>query len=201
MKKLMYILLAGALVLSFATTGFCNRDSYATGLLGVSLPADSDLSSPGLAGIDAEVSYEPGAVVGVAVGHDFGSYRFEGEVAYQQNNLDEISALGASAEVDGDISLFTVLLNGYYEFVPNGRMTPYLTAGFGLASAEFDLEGTSEQDAVTAFQVGAGISYFISEEFVIDFKYRYLVTSDLELDNLDVDFTSHNIMIGFSKRF
>ena len=207
MKNLACVVLACALVLTFSSPGFCNRDSYATGLIGAVLPDDSDLSSPTLAGVDVEVSYDPGLLVGAAVGHDFGSYRFEGEIAFMQSDLDEldasISAFGISGttDIDGDIEIWTFMFNGYYEFAGSSQMTPFLMAGLGLASAEFSIGNVDEQDAVTAFQVGAGISYLISEFTAIEVKYRYLVTDDLELQDLDVDFAAHNVIVGFSKRF
>lgn len=205
MKNLACVFLACALVLSFSVPGFCNKDSYATGLIGASVPLDSDVNRPDDPD-DVEISYDVGLIVGVAVGHDFGNYRFEGEFAYLTNELDErkttFSYGGSNTQdVDSTFSLFTVLLNGYYEFSGSGDMTPYLTAGFGLGSAEFSGDDYSEQDAVTVVQVGAGISFFLSEFTVIDIRYRYLVTSDIEIDDVDVDFASHNVLFGISKRF
>ena len=207
MKNVACIFVICALVLSFSTTVFANKDNYATGFVGASIASDSELSSPQLSGIEADVSYDLGFVVGFAVGHDLGHYRFEGEFGYLRNELDELDAtisafgISGSSDLDGDISLFTVLLNGYYDFISSGPMTPYLSAGFGLGSAEFSIGSVSEQDAVTLFQLGAGISYELSETLSFDVRYRYLVTSDLELDDLDVDFSTHNVLLGIRKNF
>ena len=49
--------------------------------------------------------------------------------------------------------------------------------------------------------MGAGVDYAVNEKITIDFKYRYLGTSDPEFDTTTVEYSSHNFYAGIRAAF
>ena len=104
-----------------------------------------------------------------------------------------------------------MLANGYWDFYNDSAFTPFLTAGLGMAQAEvndFERIGSrvveyTEDDTVFAWNVGAGVSYAVSDMFDIELKYRYLMVADLEFEEgREVDGpNSHNISLGMRYNF
>ena len=59
---------------------------------GVAMPADGSMTIPGV--VSAELEYDTSFTVGGALGYrlgETGDYRLEGEVAYQNNEVDRIA--------------------------------------------------------------------------------------------------------------
>jgi opacity protein-like surface antigen len=164
---------------------------------------------PAGASVSAELGYDAGPFLGVAVGYDFGNYRLESEFGYMKNDMDELSvrvnipgegSLKVGEPMDGDLSSFTVLFNGYYDFCKGSKLRPYITAGIGYSRVEAqvsDMEDGSEDDSVFAYQAGAGIGWDVSEIITLDLKYRYFGTSD----PLDIDYSSHSVSLGLRYSF
>jgi hypothetical protein len=143
---------------------------YFEGRGGAVFLMDSDLDT-GIAGLDAEATFDPGWMAEGAIGyaHESG---FRGEIAagYRKNDLDEIkvSVAGvgsASASAGGDITATTVMVNGYYDayFGPQMRWAVYI--GGGAGAAYLDLSGlsvsgvagsVSDNDTVFAYQGSLG---------------------------------------------
>ena len=196
MKKILMVVCFLALTFCTVPSAFCQDDIYASFLLGVSQPTDSEATFTYLStNYDETLEYEVGFGFAVAAGKYFGSARLEGEIGYYVNNYEDTSS---------DLKLLTLMLNGYYDFNSQGAFTPYLTGGLGLASAKIENTDTnteSDNDAVVVYQAGAGIAMAISDTTDIDFRYRYMMTSDLEFNDLEMDFASHVFFVGLSKRF
>jgi opacity protein-like surface antigen len=114
-------------------------------------------------------------------------------------------------DASGDISNLALLFNGYLElFKIENVVTPYLTAGMGVAMV--DISGLpvksgesyttdSHNDTVFAYQFGAGVGYTVSEKLTIDLKYRYFQTSDLTFGNTIASYGSHNFYLGVRYTF
>ncbi len=171
---------------------------------------DSDLDT-GIAGLDAEVSFDPGWMAEGAIGyaHESG---FRGEIAagYRKNDLDEIkvSVAGvgsASASAGGDITATTVMVNGYYDvyFGPQMRWAVYI--GGGAGAAYLDLSGlsvsgvagsVSDNDTVFAYQGSLGFSFAATPNVVLSLGYQYLATTDPEFEGVDAEYQSHNAVAG-----
>ncbi len=171
---------------------------------------DSDLDT-GIAGLDAEVSFDPGWMAEGAIGyaHESG---FRGEIAagYRKNDLDEIkvSVAGvgsASASAGGDITATTVMVNGYYDvyFGPQMRWAVYI--GGGAGAAYLDLSGlsvsgvagsVSDNDTVFAYQGSLGFSFAATPNVVLSLGYQYLATEDPEFGGVDAEYQTHNVVAG-----
>ena len=181
---------------------------------GVAIPADGRLTIPGLGSADLE--YDTSFTVGGALGYrlgETGDYRLEGEVAYQNNEVDRIANISLPVDVDGAIlssmeaSVLTFLLNGYIDFNYGSAFSWFVTAGAGFAriDGEMTVDGVNydEDDTVFAYQFGVGAGYAVTETVTLDCKYRYLRTDDLNIEGGDVEVASpsHNITAGIRVAF
>lgn len=230
MKKIMMGAAACALTSLFAgpalaagTDGF-----YVSGNIGVAMPRDATLTSPAAPGFSADVDFDSGLALGLALGYKFGPARVEGELAYQKNDFDDITVSAGGVSISGaaltgvpfsgDVKTTSFLLNGYYDFANDSAFTPYLTAGLGFAKVKassdpWDLTGLgggvipgwSDSDTVFAYQIGAGLEYALSQTVSLDARYRYFATSDpsitIDGENFDAEFASHNLLLGVRVSF
>ncbi len=90
------------------------------------------------------------------------------------------------------------MANVYLDFVNSSPVTPFLTAGIGMAEVTlFDYY----DDTVFAYQVGAGLTFAINPHMSIDLKYRYFATEDLDFEGIEAEFASHNVYCGFRFTF
>jgi opacity protein-like surface antigen len=164
-----------------------------------------------------------GFTVTGAIGCDYGSYRFEAEAGYQTNDfksavdfVDGVAhdpspyvnpEVGSSYPVRGDVSVLSLMGNGYYDFDLGSKVELYATAGVGVAQVSFhDVNDTGEwvvtppngtsgstdwvpnndpgyngHETTLAWQVGAGLAAPIADNVKLDLRYRYFATTDFTL--------------------
>ena len=216
MKRLLAI---AVFALIFITTSAQAADKkwYVSGDLGFSMASDSDLS---ILGVDfAEVTFDPGFNIAGALGYDYGSIRAEFELAYHAWGLDEATIPGiiagvpipgcpCSGPIEGDVGIFSYMVNGYYDFqIGDSSIVPYLGGGFGGAYVKGDLGlGDSDYDAVFAYQLMAGIGYEINSLTILTLGYRYFATTDPGFDlgigaDLEATVESHDFNLGVRLMF
>jgi len=175
---------------------------YASGNIGIAFISDSDISEPGFPTI--EVSFDSGFALAGAVGTSFDTFRIEGAIAYQLNDFD--SAMGVPLQ--GDITSLTFLLNGYYDFINNSPLTPYITGGLGFSMMDVnnlgvagDIDTFDSDDTVFAYQLGVGFGYSFNDNLTLDASYRYFASADPDFDGTTAEVASHNILLGFRYNF
>lgn len=193
MKKVSFLWLFLVLSLFMAPSAYCEGDVYASFHLGAAKAFDSEATVADTYDVDLE--YDVGFAGTLAAGKDFGWYRMEGEFGYQVNNISDSS---------GDVRVFHLLFNAYFDFEINAPVTPYLTAGLGLAGAEVkdtETDTDSGNDAVVAYQLGTGVAVDLTDTLSLDFRLRYFGTSKQEYETLDMDFANLMGFVGISKRF
>lgn len=193
MSKLIRGCFALAMILMFSTPADCRElTTYLSCSGGVTMLEDSDLSDSQFPGATANLEYEPGYFIGVALGNQVDKIRFEAEIGYQKNKLDSVKVSGVSltSSEDYEIRLTTLLFNLYYDFIKGSRFTPYLTAGLGLGNMKVD--GLTDSDSVAEYQFGAGVAFRINEKIALDLKGRYLGTTDADFGTSSLDFTTIN---------
>lgn len=209
MKRTLLIASCCALPIFFSSFAYSADGPYLGANIGVAWLSDSDVTDSTVPGIPLELSYDSGLTVGAAIGYRFGNGRIEGEVSYQQNDVDQTSALGVSLDSTGDTEGIAFLLNGYYDFTNTTAFTPYVSAGLGYAKIEindYNIPGSgipnfSDDDSVFAYQVGLGIGYAVTDKVTLDAKYRYFATEDAEFDTSEVEIASHNVLLGVRFNF
>lgn len=153
-----------------------------------------------------DLSYDDGEAYSYAHGLDLGCVRLEGEIGYQKNDFDSFEPGGIAA--DGDLSILSLLANGYYYCeIGDSRIVPIISAGIGAASVEYEdeLDDFSEDDIVLAYQVGAGLGVKVSPTVTVNAMYRYFSTQDASFedagDDIELDISSHNILVGLKVNF
>ena len=129
---------------------------------------------------------DPGYVVEGAVGLaykddvDASALRVELALSFQENEGIEIGA---------------AMANGYFDLSTGTVFTPYLLAGVGRASVDDGAFYTF------AYQFGGGIGYSISENMVLDLKYKYFATEDYELMGVNYRTASQQVQLGIRYQF
>jgi opacity protein-like surface antigen len=219
MKKFIFLSLF-TLLLAFSSSAYSAEGGwYMGGYIGPNLLNDSELGSLSEADIEdilgedvpdgttasLGIEYETGFTINLVGGYDFGNFRLEGEVSYQDSNLEKINVNltvpgegteAASEKLNGDVTTIPVLLNGYYDFLKGNAFRPYITAGVGQARVDAQIQGSNENSTVFAYQIGVGFGYNMSENVALDLRYRYFATSDFELEGYDFENSSHSILFG-----
>lgn len=206
-KKLGTFLLAGLISFLLITSSAYADRWYFGGSLGVSIADNADWTGSALSGSTVGFEYDTGFNLSGVFGYEMDMFRFEGELLSQYNASD-------TAAATGDINLTALMTNAYFDFPNKTRFTPFLTAGLGFAYVEADnlyiqVNNTvitgSPTDTVFAYQIGAGVAMNIKPNLIVDFKYRYLGTSDPNFSvngtDIDAEFSSHNITLGLRYAF
>jgi len=198
MKKI-YSLLAAALVMGFCAAPASAGQAYISGNVGSSWMNNTK---------DGAFKYgmNNGITALGAIGMRENCYRFEGELGYQKNGVDTLYGPFGTSNLRGNIEVWSVLANGYYDIYTGGGVKPYLTAGVGAARVQFEDvafqstpngHGWSEHDSVFAYQLGAGVAIPISKGVKLDARYRYFSTAEFTLnDGYQSRLSSSSVLLG-----
>jgi len=199
---------------------------YISGFVGVAIPNDTTANSnfPSSATVDDRIEFDPGVNVGAAAGYDFGFMRMEGELSYKHAEmktvLDRFTGTNFS-DVDGRVGALALMGNVFFDLRNPSPITPYVGAGVGFAALHLSdtfgtdfstLPGTraqlyrSDDDAVFAWQAGAGMEVAINRILSLDLGYRFFQTSRATFNadtpqETKLRFESHNVTAGIRVKF
>lgn len=168
------------------------------------------------AGLWGRVNSDPGYTVGGAVGarlHDY--LRAELNLSYRENDLDTMSVGPGPSTASGEISLFSALVNVIGDLDLGWRLVPYAGIGIGYGLFEIDAETSpfiqiDDDASVFAWNLLAGASYRYSKTTEFSLGYRYLATTDPEINSriafsgprrLDSEFDAHEVVAGLRFHF
>jgi len=159
---------------------------YASVFGGAAMINDFDFESS--IGGSGTVSFDRGYSVDAALGYDFGNgLSLEGQVGYLNADLSDGSYNDNPLLAEGTASVTYGMINAWYGF-DLGGITPFIGGGVGVASLALDSEFTGFPDsaiddsAVTwAAQIGAGVSFALTENISLAGRYRYLTTGEVSL--------------------
>ena len=243
MKKTLS-LLAVLMVAGIATTPAQAATHYVSGMGGISWMNNVDVSDTYINGpgsINGTTSNDLGSGLALtgAIGCDYGNYRLEAEVGYQTNDVKSAvdfnngSAIsypleGTRYTMRGDISVLSLMGNGYYDFDLGRKVELYATAGVGVAQVSFlnvtsvylapssgdevlvanNNPGFNGHETTLAWQVGAGIAAPISNHVKLDLRYRYFATTDFtdsdwgwHTNSANASLSSHSVLLGLRVDF
>lgn len=166
--------------LSDATDGWLNRLYVSVGALGV-YTEDYDGST---AGTPFDVEFDLGFGLDLALGTYF-TPAFRGEIAvtYRASGADKANIGGVTANRP-DLTTWSLMLNGYYDFLRDWPVHPYLGGGFGvdfIDSDSFSAGGLSidgKEDFELGAQLIAGLAWRLAERFALTLDYRYHASTD-----------------------
>ncbi len=110
---------------------------------------------------------ENGPVYGLGLGYNytehFGVEAVFGSIETEMERLDE------------DVDSYIYRIDGLYHFMPKKKLVPYLALGAGAITKDPD-HGDSDTDALVNY--GAGIKYFLTDNFALRGDVRQIVLFD-----------------------
>lgn len=192
-------------IVGFFASSVCAAP-YASFNLGIGYVDDVEVS----AGEERlEMSFDPGYGITAALGNSYpnidgADVRAELEFSYLKSDLDKVTLVGVgSADLGGEGTIKSLMLNGYIDFMPNQSIQPFIGAGLGYSNAELDILGISGDDDLFAGQLMGGASFSLTEQLICDLQYRFFMTDDLDFgDGVDADsIRTHNLMLGLRYGF
>lgn len=205
MKKFMLALMVVFVAMGVAGTACAGV--YFSGNIAYVMVNDAtitDPTNPGLSG--AEISLDGGNGLILAVGSEFKGFRYEGELSYTQSDMERISKGAISESLVGDVNSISLLGNVIKDFETNKVFTPFVGLGIGVSQVEGEMVSWSgtppitpdggDDDTVFAYQVMLGCGFKVSEKMNVDVSYRYFATSDPTFNTVEVEISSHNILVG-----
>jgi len=210
MKRFITSLVLGVLVLACAPTAFAEvTHRYISGHLGAGIHPDATTTTPGFAcSTPCDLEVDTGAVIGAAIGVGLANhFRFEGELAWHDSSIDDPQFFFPGESLN--ISVLSIMANGYYDFDLNAPFKPYVGAGvdFGFIRAEHEFFGFVDEDTDIgfAYQLMTGVAFDLSPRSAITLGYRYFDTTDLDVAtfgfNFQTEFTSHEFLVGVRFQF
>ena len=134
---------------------------YFSGKLGLNLTNDADIKQSGLSG---ELQLDPAAIISGTFGVRITpNMRTELELSYREPDIDKVdSDEFGTLKVDAELQTVGVLLNGYYDFLPEKMFSPFLTVGVGVLhhrlkiKEDQEFNSFNESDVVFGYQAGGG---------------------------------------------
>ncbi|ECG1194229.1 adhesin/invasin protein PagN [Salmonella bongori] len=171
---------------------------------------------------------------GVAIGYDFyDQYQlpvrleldttFRGETDAKSGQ--DITAFGESVHINvkNQVRMATYMVNGYYDFHNGTALTPYVSAGIGLAHVKlknntipvgYDINETlSASKNNVAWGAGIGAKYAVTDNIAIDASYKYINAGKVKISKnnyagdehtsyyTDTKAASNDFMIGITYAF
>ncbi|MCX5831646.1 MAG: OmpA family protein [Deltaproteobacteria bacterium] len=122
------------------------------------------------------------AVFGLRLGYNFTKhFGIEGAGEFIRTNVDDRARTGLTEGQFGSpmdrVDLTTYHLDLVYHFMPEGKFTPFVLAGFGGAHYRPEI---STKD-MAAFNVGVGAKYWVTDDIAFRFDLKdYMVTEIMQ---------------------
>jgi opacity protein-like surface antigen len=147
---------------------------------------------------DVDIEADDGWRVGAAIGYSFSSIlSIEGELSYLNQDFDHADCDGCifdDYDLDGDVSIWTGMVNLIAGFPLGTFFRPYVGGGLGFAHVSLndldDIDSFDLDDSDTAFaaQAFAGIDFMLTDNMALGGRYRVLHINDLDFsDDFDFD--------------
>ncbi|MBM3488195.1 MAG: porin family protein, partial [Alphaproteobacteria bacterium] len=181
---------------------------YIGGSVGISVPSDSELNTPG---VSREASMESGAAIAAALGYHWGwGIKTEIEGSLRLSRLDGIS--GVTGAITGDYDVVGIMGNIIYEPSLGWIVRPFIGGGIGYGIAQASniapVVGSrvGDSDGGLAWQIMAGIGFNVSPEWTVQVGYRYFNMPDVDFKTdsgvgVSSDYSSHSAMVGLRYHF
>lgn len=167
-------------------------------------------------GTGYSVDLDTGFVIGGAVGRRINDvFRVEGELSYARYKASEYSYTGVgNYPASGNLSATYLLANVWADVAHFGDAKLYVGGGLGAAYVTADTHfdghafGYGAGGWGFAGQVGAGVTYAVTQNVDLDFGYRFKAVTSVDLDDNDGGGTyenaklySHNLQLGVTLKF
>jgi opacity protein-like surface antigen len=202
--KKFYLVFAGLLGTGLLGISTAAAATYVSGNLGLVFQNDGNYYDI----IDGDVgrfTFDTGFALVGALGMEFGErMRAEIELGYRSSDVDTAAStqFGSWQHArTSDITTTSFMFNGYYDFNPGAQFSPFIGGGLGFANVEGMTWYGQGDDSVLAYQFMIGGTFAVDRNMNLDFQYRYFGTTDPELAWVEIENTSHNLMVGIRYSF
>ncbi|MEX0810258.1 MAG: outer membrane beta-barrel protein [Dongiaceae bacterium] len=220
MRKLLLATAAAATIAAVQMPADAAADGFYVGAMGGfgwTQEVEGDYTYGG-GPFSADLDTDTGFVLGIAGGYgfDFGG-RAELEFAYRSNDLDKITfGAGSASSINGDINVYSLMTNFWYDFDIGSGFMPYAGGGIGMAwvtSNDWQYSGgpvhSDDSDTAFAYQLGTGVNYAFNETLTLGLGYRFFGTTGFELENTypaatDYDYDAyynHSVLLNLIVNF
>jgi len=141
----------------------------------------------------------PGYFVGGAVGARFlKHFRSEIQIGFRSTDVENVAIQGEVSDSKGDVSLFSVMANGYIDWDLGIGVIPFIGAGIGWGMPRLDVQnqpGTTQlniddTDSVFVWNAMIGGTLPLSKIADLSLGYRYIQTEDIKLSSRIIDTTA-----------
>lgn len=142
---------------------------------------------------------------GIGVGYHLNDY-LRGELNLAFVSQDKYRQDFGAFEVSAKNSVWSGMVNGYYDLATISGFTPYVGAGIGLlhSRSEVAIDNVtvaSDRQYELAYSLGAGVNYQLSKNLSMDVGYQYLASPGIKYDNaetglVDEGIDYHQIKVG-----
>ena len=146
---------------------------------------DFEFATP-VGGLDVDLN--PGAGGSLYYGFQSFNMRFDGSIGYSTFEVDGVS-LGTldSETADGDVDIYDLFVNAYYDVDIGSQISPYMGAGIGAAAVSFDIFDAGgeilEDDTVAfAYQIMAGATAIVGQNVSLFAEAKYRGTGEIEIE-------------------
>ena len=168
---------------------------------------------------DFDADLDNGWTAGIAVGAQVNEW-LRGELELSGNWHDaggdlDYAVHGYGYDIDGDVNALFVLGNLWFDIPIGTFFRPYAGGGLGFGRLSIDVDANGhyadfdlfdDDDWGFAWQVGFGAAFAMSDNVGIDIGYRYKRINNIsfgqdffqnvDVDDVDIDYSSHNIIAG-----
>ena len=137
------------------------------------------------------VRSDTGFNIGGAFGKRFHEH-FRGEIqfTYRESEVSDLSLRNEPDNASGHIGMLAIMTNGYVDWDLGIGVVPYLGAGIGWGHVEIEAKNKAAfqtringRDSVFAWSLMVGGSYPINEVLDLSLGYRYIATTDPDINS------------------
>jgi opacity protein-like surface antigen len=163
-----------------------NGSFYASLSGGVAVFGDGEVDVDNNPSGSADFDIDTGSSFAMRLGHDFGSFRIEGEFSYTQADISMLDTPTGGVDVNSQFTGYGFMANALWDF----DFKPFtLSAGAGIGFSNVDYEKMSNagfiavadsSDTVLSGQLILGVGYQLSENASVGLNYRYLMVSGVD---------------------
>ncbi len=171
---------------------------------------------------NVENEYDAGYAIYGQIGYEWDDlfaprvdFRLDIEAGYMSWDVDNHTVAGAPAVGGsfGDTTALTFMTNAYVDYNLTERLDIFVGGCAGVAFVDFDNHGTgatgtvmNDDDAAFVFHLDAGLSYDITDNIIIDARYRFISAPSVDLTatngtSSSTDVSSHQGLVGLRLKF
>ncbi len=197
------------------------KRSYFEYMVGMSSSPDQTAEGDSAtgSGLKGDAEADPaGYFVGVAAGSRFlEHFRAELQLGYRSSAIDNIALQGEKSDSKGDLSLFSLLVNGYVDWDFGIGVIPFVGVGIGWGVPRLDVENeggatrvvVDDTDSVFVWNAMVGGSLPLSANTDLSLGYRYIATEEIALESrvgatsqrLKFEYDAHELYVGLRFSF